>query len=203
MNIRNLELSDINQAMLLEKAAWSHDTQATRVQLEDRLTIFKEGFFGAFTTNEKLIGMASSQIITYSPNDSFKSWETLTSSGWISKTHQPQGNCLHFVSICVHPENHHQGIGKKLNKERLHLAEKLHLKYVLTDTRLPGLSSFLKSNINNLPKDYLAAIKKGEIIEPVVQMYLSLGFQALGLIPDCMKSDEESANFGLAMLKEI
>jgi len=53
------------------------------------------------------------------------------------------------------------------------------------------------------PETYVDEILAGRLREPVVNMYLKLGFQPIGLIPNCMESDEESANYGLAMLKEI
>ena len=53
----------------------------------------------------------------------------------------------------------------------------------------------------NLVRKKLSVIEK-KIPEPVVQMYLNLGFKPLGLIPNSMESDIESAHYGLAMLKE-
>ena len=31
-------------------------------------------------------------------------------------------------------------------------------------------------------------------------MYLNLGLKPIGLVPNCMRSDKESANYGLTML---
>ena len=90
-----------------------------------------------------------------------------------------------------------------LNRARLELAQEIGLNFALTDTRLPGLSRFLSEHAYSGAEEYIGQILAGKVAEPVVNMYLELGFKALGLVPDCMKSDAESAKFGLAMLKAL
>jgi hypothetical protein len=79
----------------------------------------------------------------------------------------------------------------------------MRLEWALSDTRLPGLHDYLNGPQSKTPSQYIEAINSGTVVEPVVRMYLNLGFKILGLIPDCMVSDIESANYGLAMAKEI
>ena len=68
---------------------------------------------------------------------------------------------------------------------------------------MPGLSRFLSEHAVSGAEEYIKQILAGKIAEPVVNMYLGLGFKALGLVPDCMESDAESAKFGLAMVKTL
>lgn len=202
LEIRNLTVGDLPDMLDLEKAAWPDGTQASQPQLLDRLGTFQRGFGGAFS-GTLLVGMASSQIIEFPGFTTRKSWTELTTDGWISKTHQPSGNCLHFVSICVQPKHRGAGVAMALNRARLRTGEELGLAYALTDTRLPGLSRFLSEHADVGTEEYIEHILAGKVTEPVVNMYLELGFKPLGLIPNCMRSDEESANFGLAMVKEL
>jgi hypothetical protein len=83
------------------------------------------------------------------------------------------------------------------------LAERLGLRWALTDTRIPGLYGYLKQEASATPEIYIKDVMSGKVEEPVVGMYLKLGFRTLGLIPNCMQSDVESADYGLAMIKEI
>ncbi|HEV7682542.1 MAG TPA: GNAT family N-acetyltransferase [Pyrinomonadaceae bacterium] len=200
--LRNFTEADLDEIVHLERTAWPEDVRASRAKLRDRLQTFPEGFFGIYET-DLLVGMASCQVVTFSQRNPLQSWDTITANGWISKTHDLEGNCLHFVSICVLPDRRHFGTATRLNQARLSLAEKIGLKWALTDTRLPGLRHYLNGLQSKTPNEYVEEIISGVVAEPVVRMYLNLGFQALGLIPDCMASDLESANYGLAMAKKI
>lgn len=200
--VRNLTPDDLPHMYRLERTSWPEDVQAPEEKLRDRLATFGEGVFGGFI-EEQLVGMVSSQIIHYETNGQLLTWSTLTSDGWISKTHRRDGNCLHFVSVCVHPEFRHRGLAIMLNHARLALAEILGLSWALTDTRVPGLSGYLRKWAFATPERYIEDVISGKVADPVVGMYLKLGFRALGLIPNCMQSDVESANYGLAMIKEI
>jgi GNAT superfamily N-acetyltransferase len=202
LEIRNLTVRDVPNMLDLEKAAWPEGTQASQPQLLDRLGTFQNGFLGAFS-GKLLVGMASSQIIDLPGLATLESWTDLTADGWISKTHQPGGDCIHFVSICVHPRHRGEGVAMALNRARLQLAKEMGLHFALTDTRLPGLARFLSEHAELGAAEYIEQILAGKVAEPVVNMYLGLGFKALGLVPDCMKSDAESAKFGLAMLKAL
>lgn len=201
-SIRHLTLDNIVEVLALERLAWPDDVQASEEQLRDRLGTFAEGFLGAFV-EEGLAGMASSQVLQFSHADAGRSWKDLTADGWISRTHQPGGDCLYFVSICVHPHARGRGIGSSLNRGRLDLCKRLGLPLALTNTRLPNLGRYLQVNTYATPGDYVDGIVAGRIREPVVNMYLGLGFRPLRLIPQCMESDRESANYGLAMLKQL
>lgn len=202
LRIDNLPEARLPAMMALERVSWPDDARATETQFKDRLRVFPDGFLGAHLDGF-LVGIASCQIIRYAPGDGLKPWSELTADGWISRTHVPTGNCLHFVSICVHPDYRHRGIGTELNRARLELARRRKLSYLLTDTRLPGLRRFLAENPCSGPDEYVDRIGGRGIVEPVVQMYLSLGFDILGLIANCMSSDRESADYGLAMLKVL
>jgi len=200
--IRQLTIHDVASLLTLEKKAWPLDVQASEEILYDRISTFKEGAFGAFL-DDLMIGAATSQIIRYHDNEMLRSWESLTKRGWISKTHDSGGNCIHFVSVGIHPQYRNYSIAKQLNEARLQLAKNLNLDYALTDTRLPGLKQFLSEDSSRDASTYIEKIIEGKIIEPVVSMYLHLGFHPLGLIFNCMNSDIESLSFGLAMLKNI
>ena len=186
----------------LERVAWPDDVQATEAQLRDRLDTFGEGCFGAYD-GKHLVGMASCQITHYPSENVLLPWTALTADGWISRTHRRDGDCLHFVSICVHPESRHRGIGRMLNEARLNLAKGKALAYALTDARLPDLSRYLGERHGATAEQYVERVLAEDVTEPIVRMYLGLGFEPLGVISESMRSDRESANYGLAMLKVL
>lgn len=200
--VRKLRLSDFPGMVSLENSAWPTGARASKAKLLDRLETFGEGFLGIFEGSE-LFGMASSQLVLFSADEPVSTWTRLTADGWISRTHNSNGNCLHFVSICVHPRARGRGFGTMLNQGRLEIANALKCTYALTDTRLPGLRQFCLNHPEKGAQVYLEEILKGQRCQPVVNMYLSLGFVPCGLIPRCMESDKESAGYGLAMLKRL
>lgn len=200
--VRPLGEEDLDAMTALEGAAWPVDVQASRAQLRDRLVTFANGVLGAWV-DRRLVGMASSQVVHFGRDRSLRSWRDLTAEGWISRTHDPSANCLHFVSICVHPNHRAVGIGSALNRGRLDLARRMSLAYALSDTRLPSLADYIALHPGGTPSEYVGTLLRNDLREPAVHMYRRLGFEPLGLIADCMSSDRESANFGLAMLKEL
>ncbi len=200
--VRQLEQNELPIIMELEQASWPVDVQASAIQLRERMNTFGKGCLGAFIGN-RLVGMATCQIINFTSDIKPISWSELCADGWISKTHTPTGNCLHFVSVCVHPDARGKKIGTLLNQGRLNLGRRLGLKLVLTDTRLPGLASFLVKNRGATADTYVGQVLSGQVFEPVVAMYQQLGFKALGIIVQCMESDVESADHGLAMINSL
>ncbi|NLS96969.1 MAG: GNAT family N-acetyltransferase [Planctomycetaceae bacterium] len=199
--LRTLSRNDLAAMHALEQIAWPSDVQACTEKLLDRLTTFQEGCFGAFDCDE-LLGMVTSQIV-YLPTDRYPTWTELTSDGWISKSHDPVGDCLHFVSICVHPARRGRGIGRQLNRCRLDLARRLGMRGALTHVRLPGLGSYLVERPSASPHDYVNDVISGRILEPAVRMYENLGFSVVRLTPECMRSDRESLNYGLIMVAHL
>lgn len=202
MEIRALGLVDLPHIVELERVAWPPDVRATDAQLEDRLHTFAAGFLGCFQEGS-LVGMASSQIIRFQPSHERRRWADLTADGWIGRTHDPLGNCLHFVSVCAHPRTRGQGVAHRLNVARLECARRHGLESALTDTRLPGLARYLRDHAGSAPEEYVTAVRQGVVAECVVTMYLTLGFEILGLVGQCMRSDAESANYGLAMFRRV
>lgn len=197
--VRTLGVADVPAMMALEAAAWPEDVRASEAQLRDRLDVFADGCFGAWIDG-RLVGMATCQIVAFEPARGPVSWSKLCADGWIRQTHRRDGNCLHFVSVCVDPEFRSHGVGAALNRARVALGGRCGLDFALTDTRLPGLARYLAQDPGHTPEGYITAILEHAVDEPVVKMYLRLGFRPLGLIAGCMKSDIESADYGLAML---
>lgn len=185
--------------MECERAAWPADVQAAEDQLRERLEIFPEGCFGAWKDSH-LIGMTTCQLVNYQTADGLISWSDLCADGSIRRTHQPEGNCVHFISTGVRPEGRGQGVGTALNRARIELGRSKGAEFALADTRLPGMAKFLAEVPTRKAEDYLEAILDAQVDEPVVKMYRNLGFEPLGLIASCMKSDEESAHYGLGMI---
>lgn len=199
ISIRGLDLGDLPAMMECERAAWPVDVQATEAQLRERLELFPEGCFGAWK-GSRLIGMTTCQLVRYHPSEGLVSWSDLCADGSIRRTHQPAGNCVHFISTGVRPEGRGQGVGTALNRARIELGRIKGAEFAVADTRLPGMATFLAAAPTRTAECYLDAVLEGRVEEPVVRMYRSLGFEPLGLIGSCMKSDLESAHYGLGMI---
>ncbi|TPG35032.1 GNAT family N-acetyltransferase [Mycolicibacterium hodleri] len=199
ITIRGLAFNDLPAMMECEEAAWPADVRATEDQLRERLEVFPEGCFGAWKGSD-LVGMTTCQLVNYQPSDGLISWSDLCADGSIRRTHQPAGNCVHFISTGVRPEVRGHRVGTLLNQARLELGRAKGADFALADTRLPGMARFLAEDPGRTAQDYLDAVLDDRVHDPVVRMYRNLGLEPLGLIASCMKSDVESAHYGLGMI---
>lgn len=189
----------LDKVVELESKIWPEGTRAPREKFESRLRVFPNGFFVAFKDDE-MIGVSTSEIITYDPANPPASWEAITDNGRIRNTHNPDGDALYVVSVGGISRS---GAGSALIKAQIELSQRLKLRCLILGARIPGYDSYCKEHGNTKIEDYAMLTREdGQLLDPELRFYTRNGLRLLKIIPNYMEDDRESRNYGAIMIFE-
>jgi len=124
-------------------------------------------------------------------------WTSITGNGYASR-HDPEGDWLYGMEVCVDPEYRGYRIGERLYNERKRLAEKLELQGVVFAGRLPSLSRRIKKF--GTAEAYVEAVCKKQHRDNVLSFQLHQGFEVIGVIPHYLDADRNSLGYGVHLV---
>ncbi|OXM16439.1 GNAT family N-acetyltransferase [Paenibacillus herberti] len=163
-----------------------------RKQLAQHVSRFPEGALCA-EIDGTIIGSMTG-MRTRSTDANHLSWAEMTADGYIN-THDPDGDTLYAVDICVVPEYRKTGIGKWLMQSMYETVVQLRIKRLLGGGRLPGYhlhASELSAEA------YVDAVLRGELRDPVLTFLLRCGRTPAGVAANYL-DDEESCGYAAMM----
>lgn len=197
ITIRNAQETDLNQIIELEKSIWPEGIRASKEKFASRIKIFPEGFFLAYK-NGQLVGVSTSEIISYQLGEIIDSWENITDNGFIKKTHQPGGNSLYVVSVGALSRS---GGGSALVQAQKELVKKLNLDCLVLGARIPGYNQYCQEH-GNLDIDQYVQLKRKDQqpLDPELRFYTRNGLILAKIMPNYMEDDRESRNYGAIMI---
>jgi ribosomal protein S18 acetylase RimI-like enzyme len=85
----------------------------------------------------KVVGFCITFITTEAEALKPHTWKDITGSGFASR-HDPTGNVLYGMDICVDPEYRGKKIGERLYNERRKLCQEFRLNGIVFGARIPG-----------------------------------------------------------------
>jgi ribosomal protein S18 acetylase RimI-like enzyme len=162
-------------------------------QLTNHVTLFPEGAICIEAAGE-LAGSLTGLTVDFDPSNQNHTWEEITDHGYI-RNHNPKGNTLYIVDISVRPKYRKLGLGKLMMEAMYHVVIDKGLERLLGGGRMPG---YHKAANSMTPTQYLDAIVKGEIQDPVITFLLRCGRVPIGVVENYL-DDEESCNFAALM----
>jgi predicted amidohydrolase/GNAT superfamily N-acetyltransferase len=197
--IRNAVPADIDGIRSVMAKAYpsfgAHGVYA-EAQLRGQMHQFPEGQFVA-TYEGKIIGYCATfripESLALKPHD----WATITGRGYASR-HDPQGDWLYGMDVCIDPEFRGRRIGQRLYNERKRLCQHLRLKGVVFAGRMPNLAR--RWNSVGSAANYLKLVLEGKQRDPVIGFQLRNGFEVIGLLPDYLPLDHESRGYATHMI---
>ena len=133
-----------------------------------------------------------SEVVAMTPH----TWKEISGSGFASR-HDPLGDFLYGMDICVDPDFRGKKIGERLYNERRKLCQKLKLKGILFGARIPGYSK--KKKAYPSPEIYLEAVRSKIIKDPTVSFQMNNGFDPVMVMKDYLPSDVESVGCAVLM----
>ena len=136
-----------------------------------------------------IVGYAASFVIDEEAALSPHSWNEITGNGFGSR-HNPKGDWLYGMEVCVDPERRRLRIGQRLYDARRELCERLGLKGIVFGGRMPGWGRKRKQYPD--PQDYLDAVMAQEINDPVIRFQTRMGFEPIGVLRKYMDYDNAS-----------
>lgn len=197
--IRNAVPADIEGIRaVMAKAYPSFGTHGvySEAQLRGQMHQFPEGQFVA-TYEGQIIGYCATFRIPETLALKAHDWATITGRGYASR-HDPQGDWLYGMDVCVDPDFRGRRIGQRLYNERKRLCQHLRLKGVVFAGRMPNLAR--RWNSVGSAENYLKAVQEGKQRDPVIGFQIRNGFEIIGLLPDYLPLDHESRGYATHMI---
>ncbi|GAB7388777.1 GNAT family N-acetyltransferase [Bacillaceae bacterium] len=162
-------------------------------QLMNHVTLFPQGAL-CVEVNGVMAGSMTCLMVDFDPNHPDHTWEEITDNGYI-RNHNPNGNTLYVVDISVRPSYRKLGLGKWLMLSMYEVVVHKGLDRLLGGGRMPG---YHKKAREMTAEQYLEAVVKGELKDPVITFLLRCGRTPVKVIPNYLE-DEESCNYGVLM----
>jgi predicted amidohydrolase/GNAT superfamily N-acetyltransferase len=144
----------------------------------------------------QVIGFCITFIISEAEAMKPHTWKEITGSSFASR-HDPLGDFLYGMDICVDPDFRGKKIGERLYNERRNLCQSLKLKGILFGARIPGFIK--KKKTYPTPEEYLEAVKSKKIKDPTVSFQMKNGFKPITVLKDYLPSDTESSGYAILM----
>ncbi|WP_084134652.1 GNAT family N-acetyltransferase [Paenibacillus harenae] len=162
-------------------------------QLNEHVTRFPEGAICA-EIEGRLIGSMTGLIVALKDNGHSHDWESITGGGYI-RNHNPDGDTLYVVDICVIPEYRQSGIGKWLMQTMYETVVQHGLLRLLGGGRMPGYGA---RKLEVSPEQYLENVLMGIWKDPVISFLLRCGRMPVGIARNYLE-DEQSGNHAVLM----
>ncbi|WP_053362003.1 GNAT family N-acetyltransferase [Bacillus sp. FJAT-27251] len=195
--IRQYKESDFDALIQVQQEAFPPPFPSelwwSKEQLSNHVRLFPEGAL-CIEINGRIAGSMTSLIVNYQPGDPDHTWSDITDNGYI-RNHQPGGNTLYIVDICISPRYRKLGLGKVLMQSMYEVVVHLGLDRLLGGGRMPGYH--LYSNELSI-EEYGEKLLAGELRDPVITFLLRCGRTPVKPVKNYLK-DEESCDYGMLM----
>ncbi len=195
--VRQARTTDIEPIVALGKRAYPDMAPYTAGHIQGQLSAFPDGQFVAVAGDE-VVGYAATFRIDEASALRPHTWAEITGGGYASR-HDPSGDWLYGMEVCVDPEWRGKRVGRRLYEARQQLAERLDLKGVVFGGRLPGLST-RRGRQYDSPSAYLDDVVARKIRDRVATFQIDNGFEPIGVLENYIPSDKESLGYAAQMV---
>ena len=198
LSIRTARLKDVPEITRLSTRAYA-DTGLTGYSegaITGQINNFPDGQF-VVLLDDKVVGYCATFRISEAIGLRPHTWVEITGNGYASR-HDPEGDWLYGMEVCVDPDFQGYRLGQRLYNERKKLCQSLGLKGIVFAGRLPTLAKRIKKY--GTVEDYVEVIKAKQARDPVLSFQLHNGFDVIGIIPDYMGIDHQSMGYGVHLV---
>ncbi|WP_412754145.1 GNAT family N-acetyltransferase [Legionella londiniensis] len=195
--VRNARPADIDNIRALVRRAYpEYMENYQKAALRGQMNHFPQGQFVVEYDN-KIVGYCATFKISGDIALKPHTWDEITGHGFAS-THDPEGDYLYGMEICVDPDYRGLRIGNRLYTARKRLCKAESLKGIVFGGRIPGYHRHYKK----YPKveDYIEAVKNKEIRDPVLSFQLRNQYDVIGVLPNYLPSDKPSRGYAAHLL---
>lgn len=194
--VRNTLESDIDHIIELCKRAYPNMAPYTASMLLAQINNFKNGHFVAEYEGQ-IVGFCVSFVIDGETALKKHNWKEITGGGYASR-HNPLGDYLYGMEVCVDPGFRGLRIGQRLYSKRRSLCQKLRLKGIVFGARMAEFAK--RSKKFESPEEYLEAIKAKKIRDKTISFQLRNGFEILGVLENYLPGDVDSKSYAVHMI---
>lgn len=196
ITIRNYEENDFASLIALQALSFPPPFPADlwwkEEQLKEHIYRFPEGALCAVHECEIVGSITSLRTSLHKEDD--QDWAFVTDNGYI-RNHDPQGETLYIVDICVAPMYRKFGIGKWLMQSMYETVVHLKCRRLLGGGRMPGYGAVADSLT---PEQYVEMVSTGELKDPVLTFLVRSGRLPIGIVANYI-DDEESKHYAALM----
>ena len=191
LSLRSLRLSDypdlqnvMNEVYPGMGGAWPEK------KFRSQLTVFPEGQI-CIEDHGVVVAAAFSVIVDYDKFGDQHTYDEITGDAYLT-THDPGGDILYGVEVCVSPAYHGMRLGRRLYEARKELCQSLNLKAIVAGGRIPN---YQNHSAELSPQGYIEAVKRKEIYDPILTFQLSNEFEVKRVLKDYLPEDKESHGY--------
>ena len=145
--------------------------------------------------NGRVVAVAFSLIIDFSIYGDNHTYDQITDRENYT-THDPEGDYLYGIEVIVDPRYQGMRLGRRLYDGRKELCENLNLKGILIGGRMPG---YHKHSNEMSPQQYIIAVKKKELYDPVLTFQMSNDFHVRNLLDNYWPEDHRSRGYAVLL----
>ncbi|MCB1877288.1 MAG: carbon-nitrogen hydrolase [Chromatiales bacterium] len=198
LNVRNARVQDVPALADLSTRAYEGTGLYgyTEGALLGQINNFPAGQF-VVTIGDKVVGYCATFRIDADLALKNHTWAEITGNGYASR-HDPEGEWLYGMEVCVDPDLRGYRIGQRLYNARKRLCQELSLKGIVFAGRLPTLAKRIKRFTS--AEDYVEQVKQKKQRDPVLSFQLRNGFEIQGLIPHYLDADRQSLGYGVHLI---
>ncbi|NKE05475.1 GNAT family N-acetyltransferase [Mesobacillus selenatarsenatis] len=195
--IRSYTKDDFEQLITVQKEAFPppfpEELLWNTEQLNNHITLFPEGAL-CVEIEGRIAGSMTGLIVQLAKGDEDHSWADITDNGYI-RNHDPEGNTLYIVDICISPAYRKLSLGKWMMQSMYETVVQLGLDRLLGGGRMPG---YHQHSADMTIDQYAEKVLQGELKDPVVSFLLRCGRTPVKPVANYLE-DEESLNYGMLM----
>ncbi|MEY8739432.1 GNAT family N-acetyltransferase [Bacillales bacterium AN1005] len=171
-----------------EELLWNHE------QLASHVAHYADGAI-CIEVDGELAGSMTSLRMQWNPaQPSNHSWTEVTDDGYI-RNHQPDGNTLYIVDLCVRPKYRKWGLAQLMMQAMYQLVIHQGMDRLLGAGRMPGYHLMAEQMS---AEQYLEQVVAGELHDPVISFLLRCGRMPVGVTANYL-DDEESCDYAALM----
>lgn len=198
LEIRKATLKDVTSITNLSDRVYRNTPMGgySEGTITGQINNFPEGQFVALA-NDKVVGYCATFRISGKIALKPHTWVEITGNGYASR-HDPKGEWLYGMEICVDPEFRGYRLGQRLYNERKKLCQSLGLKGITFVGRLPTLAKRIKRA--GTVEEYVELVKQKQQRDPVLSFQLRNGFDIIGIVKDYLKIDKDSLGYGVHLV---
>lgn len=195
--VRNYSMQDSDAMIQLQSECFPppfpEELWWNREQLTQHVSRFPDGAV-CVEYDGRIVGSITSLLISFDCEHPDHTWEQVTDNGYI-RNHNPNGDTLYIVDICIHPAFRKAGLGKIMMHAMYQLVVKLNLKRLLGGGRMPGYGMYSEQMT---AEEYAEKVVNGTLRDPVLTFLLKCGRTPLRVLENYLE-DDESKNYALLM----
>jgi predicted amidohydrolase/GNAT superfamily N-acetyltransferase len=189
--VRGATLADIPGIVALSERVYGPDAGYTPEMIRGHLAQFAQGQFVA-EFDGSIVGYCATFRIREELALAPHSWRAITGNGYASR-HDPQGDWLYGMEVCVDPKHRGLRLGRRLYDRRKKLCIALGLKGIVFGGRLPGLGKRFARY--GSAQAYVDAVAAAKVRDPTLGFQLRNGFEPIGVLERYLPGDRESLGY--------